>query len=62
MSYQLKGNAKEYLIKSDTNILEFKLDEYGNHTGESKVHIITDSIENNEDRTIITEKLKELDY
>ena len=62
MSYQLKGNEKEYLILGGSNILEFSIDEEGNHTGESKVHIITDSIENNEDRSLITEKLKDLDY
>lgn len=59
MQLKIKGKEGEYLVKNRSSILQFKLDDSGKQTGESILHIITDSIENNYDRKMITEKLKE---
>ncbi len=60
MLVKIKGIEGEYLLKNESSILQYKLDENGNHTGESVLHIITDSIENTEDRTEISKKIEEL--
>ncbi|MFZ1289837.1 MAG: hypothetical protein WAR79_07090 [Melioribacteraceae bacterium] len=59
MSFTVKGNSGKFFIKNESSILELKIDETGNQTGESKVHVITDSIENQEDRILVIQKLKE---
>ena len=59
MNKKVKGNAGEFLIKNSSTILELKVDENGNKTGESFVHIISDSIEDQYDRNLVNEKLVE---
>ena len=59
MNKKVKGNAGEFLIKNSSTILELKVDENGNKTGESLVHIISDSIEDQFDRNLVNEKLVE---
>ncbi|MCB0744540.1 MAG: hypothetical protein H6613_10485 [Ignavibacteriales bacterium] len=59
MNKKVKGNAGEFLIKNSSTILELKVDENGNKTGESLVHIISDSIEDQYDRNLVNEKLVE---
>lgn len=59
MDIRVKGKEGEYLVKNRSSILQYKIDKNGIQTGESVLHIITDSIENYHDRKIITEKLKE---
>ena len=60
MYFELKGVDGDYLVKNESSILQFKVDKNGNKTGESIMHIITDSIENQHDRKKITKKI--LDY
>ncbi len=59
MNIRIKGEEGEYLVKNRSSILQYKIDDTGKQTGESILHIITDSIENYYDRMKITEKLKE---
>lgn len=59
MYFELKGVDGDYLVKNESSILQFKLDKNGNKTGESIMHIITDSIENQQDRKKITNKILE---
>jgi hypothetical protein len=59
MSLIIRGNAGEFVIKNESSILEIKIDELGNQTGESIVHVITDSIENQEDRALVNQKIEE---
>jgi len=59
MDIRVKGKDGEYLVKNRSSILQYKIDMNGNQTGESVLHIITDSIENSDDRIKITEKLRE---
>ena len=59
MNKKVRGNAGEFLIKNSSTILELKVDENGNKTGESLVHIISDSIEDQYDRNLVNEKLVE---
>ena len=59
MNFIVKGNSAEFIIKNESSILELKIDESGNQTGESVVHVITDSIENQEDRKLVDKKLEE---
>ena len=59
MNKKVKGNAGEFLIKNSSTILELKVDENGNKTGECLVHIISDSIEDQYDRNLVNEKLVE---
>jgi hypothetical protein len=61
MSITIKGNAGDYLIRNEFSILEVKLDKTGNQTGESKVHVIADSIEDQDDRIMVIQKLRELE-
>lgn len=60
MLIKIKGIEGEYLLKNESSILQYKLDENGDYTGESVLHIITDSIENTEDRNEISKKIEEL--
>ena len=59
MYFELKGIEGEYIVKNESSILQYKLDKNGKKTGESVIHIITDSIENNKDRYEITKKINE---
>ncbi len=59
MNVRIKGEEGEYLVKNRSSILQYKIDDTGKQTGESILHIITDSIENYYYRMKITEKLKE---
>lgn len=59
MNIVVKGNLAEFVIRNESSILELKLDELGNQTGESIIHVITDSIENQEDRELVNKKLEE---
>lgn len=59
MSQTVKGNNGDYLIKNESTIIQYKLDDDGNHTGECVLHIITDSIEDSEDRNSITKIIEE---
>jgi hypothetical protein len=59
MYFEIRGLEGEYIIKNESSILQYKLDENGQKTGESIMHIITDSIENNEDRNRVTKKIVE---
>jgi hypothetical protein len=59
MYFELKGVDGDYLVKNESSILQYKLDKDGNKTGESIMHIITDSIENQQDRKKITTKILE---
>lgn len=59
MYLKIEGNEGEYLVKNESSILQYKCDEHGNKTGESVLHIITDSIENQEDRNEVTRKIVE---
>ena len=62
MYFKLKGIDGDYLIKNEFSILQYKLDKDGNKTGKCIMHIITDSIENPQDRKIITKKIMEYTY
>lgn len=59
MTQTIKGNNGDYLIKNENTIIQYKLDDDGNHTGESVMHIITDSIEDPEDRNQITKIIEQ---
>jgi hypothetical protein len=56
---EVKGKEGDYIVKNESSILQYKLDENGNQTGESVLHIITDSIENQEDRSEVAKKIEE---
>lgn len=60
MKVKFIGNDGEYVVKNSSSIMQFKLDKDGNHTGESIIHSITDTIENNEDRKEISKKIENL--
>jgi hypothetical protein len=59
MFMEVKGKEGDYIVKNESSILQYKLDENGNQTGESVLHIITDSIENQEDRSEVAKKIEE---
>jgi hypothetical protein len=59
MFMEVKGKEGDYLVKNESSILQYMLDETGNKTGESVLHIITDSIENHEDRSEVAKKIEE---
>jgi hypothetical protein len=54
MHFNIIGKEGDYLVKNSHTILQYKKDNKGSKTGECIIHIITDSIENNEDRKHIT--------
>ena len=58
MFLKIKGKEGEYLVKNESSILQYKLDENGQKTGESVLHIITDSIENQDDRSEVTKTIE----
>lgn len=59
MVIEVDGNDGKYFVKDPSNIVQLKLDRNGEKTGESKVHIIADSIENKEDRVKVSETILE---
>ncbi|MCB0730081.1 MAG: hypothetical protein KDC88_03510 [Ignavibacteriae bacterium] len=59
MLFTIKGKEGEYIVKNESSILQYKVNENGEQTGESILHIITDSIENQEDRSEIAKKIEE---
>jgi len=59
MLMKFKGKEGDYIVKNESSILQYKLDENGEKTGESLLHIITDSIENQEDRNEVIKKIEE---
>lgn len=60
MLVKIKGVEGDYLLKNESSILQYKINEKGELTGESILHIITDSIENSQDRNDISKKIEEL--
>lgn len=60
MIFKIEGIDGEYFIKNESSIFQYKLDKNGVKTGESLMHIITDSIENNHDRKKVTKKIKDI--
>ncbi len=59
MLVKIKGQAGEYIVKNEYSILQYIIDSEGHYTGESILHNITDSIENNEDRSEVSRKIEE---
>ncbi len=59
MLVKISGVEGDYLVKNESSITQYLKDEQGVHTGESVLHIITDSIENSEDRNEISKKIEE---
>ena len=59
MYFELKGVEGDYIVRNESSILQYKLDKNGEKTGESIMHIITDSIENYNDRKEISKKIIE---
>ena len=59
MELKMKGKDGEYIVKNESSIIQIKTDLNGEQTGESVMHIITDSIENNEDRTEVSKMIEE---
>ena len=59
MFVKVNGVDGDYLVKNESSIIQYLKDENGVQTGESVLHIITDSIENSEDRNEISRKIEE---
>ena len=59
MFLKIQGHDGEYLVKNESSILQHKLDKNGKKTGETVIHIITDSIENYEDRIQVSKSIME---
>jgi len=59
MVIEVNGNEGKYFVKDPSNIVQLNLNNKGERTGESKVHIIADTIENKEDRIKVSEKILE---
>jgi len=62
MLLKIQGKEGEYIVKNKSSIFQYKIDAKGEHTGDSVLHITTDSIENNEDRKKITKKISEFNF
>ncbi len=58
MVINLKGKEGDYLVKNSSTIVQYKKDSNGKKTGKSILHIIVDSIENNEDRILIQKNIR----
>ena len=58
MVINLKGKEGDYLVKNSSTIVQYKKDSSGKKTGKSVLHIIVDSIENNEDRILIQKNIR----
>jgi hypothetical protein len=58
MVIKLKGNEGDYLVKNSSTIVQYKKDSNGKRNGKSILHIIVDSIENNEDRLLVQKNIK----
>ena len=59
MNIKIKGKDGDYVVKNESTILQYKINENGEKTGESIRHIILDTIEDNEDRNEIFKKLEQ---
>jgi hypothetical protein len=59
MTLRFKGKEGEYVVKNESSILQYKINSEGMQTGDSILHIITDTIENSEDRKEVTKKISE---
>ena len=59
MVMKVKGKESDYIVKNESSIFQYKLDENGQKTGKSILHIITDSIENREDRDEVIKTIEE---
>lgn len=59
MLLKVNGVEGDYFVKNESSITQYVKDENGKHTGESILHIITDSIENSEDRNEISKKIEQ---
>ncbi len=62
MFLKVKGKEGDYLVKNESSILQYKLDKNGQKTGESVLHIITDSIENQDDRSEVTKTIERINF
>jgi hypothetical protein len=62
MTLKFRGKEGDYVVKNESSILQYKIDSEGMHTGDSILHIITDSIENSEDRQEVTKKISEYNF
>lgn len=62
MTLRIKGKDGEYVVKNGSSIFQYKIDSNGAYTGDSILHIITDSIENSDDRKEVTKKILEYNY
>lgn len=58
MLMKVKGKEGDYIVKNESTIFQYILDENGEKTGESLLHIITDSIENSEDRSEVIKTIE----
>lgn len=58
MVIKLKGNEGYYLVKNSSTIVQYKKSSNGKGNGKSILHIIVDSIENNEDRILVQNNIK----
>lgn len=58
MVIKLKGNEGDYLVKNSSTIVQYQKDSNGKRNGKSILHIIVDSIENNEDRNLVQKNIK----
>ena len=59
MYLEIKGIEGNYIIKNESSIFQYKVDENGQKIGKGILHIITDSIENQEDRMKVNKKIEE---
>lgn len=62
MTLRFSGKEGNYVVKNESSILQYKKNEDGLQTGDSILHIITDTIENNEDRREVTKKISEYNF
>ena len=62
MTLRFSGKEGNYVVKNESSILQYKKNEEGLQTGDSILHIITDTIENNEDRREVTKKISEYNF
>ena len=58
MVIKIEGNEGDYLVKNSSTIVQYKKDGSGRKTGKSIIHIIVDSIENNEDRILVQKNIQ----
>ena len=59
MILEVKGKDGTYLVKDPSNIIQLSMNAKGENMSKSKIHIITDTIENMEDRQKVSAKILE---